>query len=151
MATILDRRCVRCRELVSLGLDAPIAELEAALVRRHLDACPDCRRFADDIRAATALVRAAPLLEPEWSVHLPRRDRRLRRASVAAFAAAAAAAAAAVSAVVVGGLNGNFAVGPSASGQQSITDLNSMRLIRFHELRLPSSASNPPIREIEAD
>lgn len=150
MATILDRRCVRCRELVSLGLDAPIAELEAALVRRHLETCPDCRRFADDVHAATALVRAAPLVEPERSVRLPRRDRRLRRAPVAAFAAAAAAA---VSAVVVGGLHGNFALGPSASasGQQSITDLNSMRLIRFHELRLPSSASNPPIREIEAD
>lgn len=150
MATILDRRCVRCRELVSLGLDTRVAELEAALVRRHLDACPDCRRFAGDIRAATALVRAAALLEPERSVQLPRRDRHLRRVPVAAFAAAAAAA---VSAVVVGGLNGNFALGPSAStaGQQSITDLNSMRLIRFHELRLPSSASNPPIREIEAD
>lgn len=148
MATILDRRCVRCRELVSLDLDAPIAELEAVLVRRHLDACPDCRRFAGDVRAATALVRAAPLLDPERSVQLRGRDRRLRRVPVAAFAAAAAAA---VSAVVVGGLNGNFAVGPSASAQQTITDLNSMRLIRFHELRLPSSASNPPIREIEAD
>ncbi|MGH3049891.1 MAG: zf-HC2 domain-containing protein, partial [Gaiellaceae bacterium] len=42
------RQCRRCRQWVSLHLDAELSELETALMQRHLRSCPGCRSFARD-------------------------------------------------------------------------------------------------------
>jgi len=50
-------QCGRCREWVSLDLDAELSEFEAVVMRRHVRSCADCRSFARELSAATALVR----------------------------------------------------------------------------------------------
>lgn len=64
------RQCGRCREWVSLDLDAELSEFEAVVMRRHVRSCADCRSFARTLGAATALVRDAAPAEPEAAVTL---------------------------------------------------------------------------------
>jgi predicted anti-sigma-YlaC factor YlaD len=84
------RRCDRAREYASLRLDGELSEFERALLDSHLERCPSCRAFADDLVGVTQRLRTAPLVEvPALSVSLPRR----RFATLRAFQASAAAAA----------------------------------------------------------
>lgn len=57
--------CELARERVSLRLDDELSAHEALLLDRHLTGCSGCRRFADGVRASTALLRAAPLEQSE--------------------------------------------------------------------------------------
>lgn len=70
------RQCGRCREWVSLDLDAELSEFEAVVMRRHVRSCADCRSFARELSAATALVRDTAPAEPEAAVTLPPRPGR---------------------------------------------------------------------------
>jgi anti-sigma factor RsiW len=89
-----ERGCGRAREWISLRVDGELSELERLLLRRHLGRCPECREFAENVRAATALVRATPVERPSRSlgpvaapVRAPRRYRLVAAAGLAALAA----------------------------------------------------------------
>lgn len=86
--------CELARERVSLQLDDELPAHEALLLDRHLTGCSSCRRFADSARASTALVRAAPLAQPE--VH-----RSWRRAPSVPLSGRAAAVLASTAAAVL--------------------------------------------------
>jgi anti-sigma factor RsiW len=99
-------RCVRARESVSAQLDGELSELEALRLELHLRRCGACLAWAEEVRAATARVRATALEQPSAPITLPLRAARRR---VPALAGAAAAVAAAAAAIVVGSF------GPPAS------------------------------------
>ena len=83
------RRCDRAREYASLRLDGELSDFERALLDSHLERCPSCRVFADDLAAVTDRLRAAPLEQPGIAVTLPRRRFvALRNVQVSAAAAA---------------------------------------------------------------
>jgi predicted anti-sigma-YlaC factor YlaD len=97
-------RCDRTREAISLRLDGTLSTFEAVLLERHLRRCGECRVFADDVAAHTALLRSALLEEPSRHVALPApRKRPLRRVAGGALTAAVAMAAAAVFSVTPAG------------------------------------------------
>jgi len=84
------RRCDRAREYASLRLDGELSDFERALLDSHLERCPSCRVFADDLVGVTDRLRTAPLEEPAIAITLPRRRLvALRRIQVSAAAAAA--------------------------------------------------------------
>jgi len=145
-------RCERCRELVSLGLDEPLAELPRLLVERHLAACEACRRFAGEVTAATRSLRAAPLLEPArpLTLELPRRlARRFATAAVGAAAAAAAAAFVLAPGALTGGGSSEHAV---SRADVAAVDLASMRLSRRQQLRpVASRLDQLRVRVLEID
>jgi predicted anti-sigma-YlaC factor YlaD len=96
------RRCDRAREYASLRLDGELSDFERALLDSHLERCPSCRAFADDLAGVTQQLRTAPLVSaPDLSITLPsRRFAALRGVQVSA------AAAAVVSVVGIGALFG---------------------------------------------
>jgi predicted anti-sigma-YlaC factor YlaD len=95
------RRCDRAREYASLRLDGELSDFERALLDSHLDGCPSCRAFADDLVGVTERLRAASLEQPSIAVTLPRRRFvALRNVQVGA------AAAVVVSVVGIGSLFG---------------------------------------------
>jgi predicted anti-sigma-YlaC factor YlaD len=84
------RRCDRAREYASLRLDGELSDFERALLDSHLERCPSCRAFADDLAGVTQQLRTAPLVSPpDLSITLPsRRFAALRGVQVGAAAAA---------------------------------------------------------------
>jgi hypothetical protein len=144
------RQCDRCREWVSLDLDAELTEFEAAKMRRHLRSCAGCRAFASDVRAATALLRAA---RPE-ALPVPIVAGRARRRGLQGALVGAAATVAAVAALFGSGLSGDQNNGPivlptAAAGN---VDLNTLRVLRRAELHMPAvSLENVRIRVVELD
>ena len=87
--------CDRARQAVSLRLDSELSELELRLLEAHLERCPACAEFAEDVILATRTLRAAPLESLAHPVELPRRRVAfgVRRATAGVAMAAAAAAA----------------------------------------------------------
>lgn len=88
-------QCERTREWISLELDGMLSSFEAALLRRHLRRCGECRLFAADVRDHTALLRAAPLERPA-AIALPPARTRIGRSVAGVLGASVAAIAAAV-------------------------------------------------------
>jgi anti-sigma factor RsiW len=85
--------CQRVREQVSLQLDDELSQLERRMLAAHLERCPDCHEFAEEIVAFTEELRSAPLevLERPVVVTRPRRLAAVRlQAGVAAALAFAA-------------------------------------------------------------
>ena len=83
--------CERAREWSSLRLDGELPQLQRAMLRKHLAACPGCTEFDSDLAGATVALRTAPLELLERPVAIPRRRRSALRIAPA-FAAAAAVA-----------------------------------------------------------
>jgi hypothetical protein len=85
------RSCDRAREAVSRALDDELSAFEARLLAGHLDACADCREFHQAAAATAKSLRAAPLVQLEHPLTLPRRRvaRPLQGSAAAAVAAAA--------------------------------------------------------------
>ena len=83
--------CERAREWSSLRLDGELPQLQRAMLRKHLAACPGCTEFDSDLAGATLALRTAPLEQLERPVAIPRRRRSALRIAPA-FAAAAAVA-----------------------------------------------------------
>jgi predicted anti-sigma-YlaC factor YlaD len=83
--------CERARAWVSQELDDDLSPLELAALSAHLVGCPDCEAFAQGLRTVTGELRSAPLLVPERTVELPRRDRPGRLVLGGSAAAVAAA------------------------------------------------------------
>ena len=94
--------CDTARARVSLQLDGELSRFEGTLLQRHLGRCAACASFADDVRASTALLRAARLERPP-QLWLTRRTAatRLTVRLAAVTAAAAAAALVAVSSLAL--------------------------------------------------
>ena len=67
------RRCDRAREYASLRLDGELSDFERALLDSHIERCPSCRAFADDLLGLTGQLRSAPMARPELALTLPRR------------------------------------------------------------------------------
>lgn len=137
--------CERSHEWISAELDGQLSELESVLLRRHLDRCPDCRIFAAEARAATALLRSQFLEHPDRRLGLPVRSRHAR---LRALPRAAAVAAAAMAAVTVVTLASTARRGPSTGNQgtPTVSDVEIMRQIRRQELRPHASPANPRLR-----
>jgi predicted anti-sigma-YlaC factor YlaD len=67
--------CAQAREAASARLDGELAELDAARLDAHLDACNDCRALAAGLEAAATLMRGAATEAPARSlILLPRRS-----------------------------------------------------------------------------
>jgi anti-sigma factor RsiW len=143
------RRCDRAREYASLRLDGELSDFERALLDSHLDRCPSCRVFADDLVAVTDRLRTSPLEQPSIAVALPRRrfvaPRRIQ---------VGAAAAAVVSVVGIGSLFGmlqSSATTPAsgvaqlrtvAAEDREFRDLRRAVLTAPHPERLPGGLGN---------
>jgi predicted anti-sigma-YlaC factor YlaD len=85
------RSCDRAREAVSRALDDELSALEARRLAGHLDSCADCREFHEGAAATAKSLRAAPLVQLEQPLTLPRRRVALPLQGSAAAAVAAAA------------------------------------------------------------
>jgi predicted anti-sigma-YlaC factor YlaD len=148
----IGRQCERCREWVSLDLDAELSEFEAAVMHRHLRACPGCRAFAHDVRAATAVVRAARPAELGLRVTLPEHRRRggaLQRVSFGA-AVAAASLAAVFASGVPGDQRSDAVTTVKVAGTAGNVDIANLRMLRAAELHVPRvTLDNKRIRVIE--
>ena len=94
-------RCDPTRNLIALGLDGDLSELERALVSTHLKRCAQCRVFEADVNAFTRMLRETPpeTLDRPVELSLPYR-RRVR--GVARQALQAASGVAAVAAMLIG-------------------------------------------------
>src|SRR5919198_1624017 len=87
-----DAICAQFRESISRRLDSELSQLDEARLDAHLAGCADCRGYAAEVRAVTAMLRAAPVEEPAFAVRLPRNRRipvRMLQAGAAAVAVAA--------------------------------------------------------------
>jgi anti-sigma factor RsiW len=85
--------CTRVREQVSLELDGELSQLEQRMLAGHLERCPRCAAYADDVREVTERIRNAP----HAVMHRPvvvRRRRALTTVRIQAGVAAAFALAA---------------------------------------------------------
>ena len=79
------RRCDRAREYASLRLDGELSDFESALLDSHIERCPSCRAFAEDLVGVTERLRTAPLERPLIVLTLPqRRFAAVRRMQVSA-------------------------------------------------------------------
>jgi predicted anti-sigma-YlaC factor YlaD len=143
------RRCDRAREYASLRLDGELSDFESALLDSHLERCPSCHAFADDLVNLTGRLRTATLERPMIALTLPRR----RFAAVRGFQASAAAAAV-VSVVGIGALfgmlhssattpaRGSAKFGSMASEKREFRDLRRAVLTAPHPERLPGGLGN---------
>jgi anti-sigma factor RsiW len=87
--------CERVRGQISLELDGELSELERRMLDAHLQRCPECRSFADDVVGFTSALREAPLESLEYPV-VVRKPRRVGLGRVRAVGAAAVLAIAAL-------------------------------------------------------
>lgn len=85
-----ETNCARARESVSAQLDNELPESEFDRLEAHLLVCPDCSVWAEQVRDATAQLRATRLEEPVERLVLPRRGRSWRVGSAVALVSAAA-------------------------------------------------------------
>jgi anti-sigma factor RsiW len=115
-----ERGCGRAREWISLRVDGELSELERLLLRRHLGRCPECREFAEGVRAATLLVRATPVVRPSRSLEPDpapvRAPRRFRLAAAAGLAALAAGIGVGVGVLIGSDRNAPLPIAPQAPG-----------------------------------
>lgn len=82
--------CARARESLSAQLDGELPELELDRLETHLRICPACTAWAEQVRDATHLLRAAAPELPEERFVLPRVGRRWAVSASVALASAAA-------------------------------------------------------------
>jgi anti-sigma factor RsiW len=133
--------CHKAKESISLFLDERLGPEEQARLNRHLEDCPDCTSYLEDLRQGLAMLRAEGLERPsdnfEWNLkrkiqravaekEVDRRSARIGRREWGRFAFSAAAA---LLVVVVGGriwlgsLDGASSVTPMAeSGSERTVD-----------------------------
>ena len=108
--------CDRTRNQVSLDLDGELSMLEQVMVSRHLECCPSCRSFSDDVARFTKSLRDAPLERPGRLVFVPRVRRSLVH-DVRTVTVRAGATAAGIAAVLMLALGSNALVGSNSPGR----------------------------------
>jgi predicted anti-sigma-YlaC factor YlaD len=142
------RRCDRAREYASLRLDGELSDFERALLDSHLERCPGCRAFADDLVSVTERLRTAKLERPLIALTLPR-----RRFVAMRNVQVSAAAAAVVSVVGIGALFGMLhssattpsrvaKLGSMAQEKREFRDLRRAVLTAPHPERQPGGLGN---------
>ena len=124
------RRCDRAREYASLRLDGELSDFESALLDSHIERCPSCRAFAEDLVNVTDRLRTAPLERPLIVVTLPQ-----RRFAALRTMQASAAAAAVVSVVGIGALFGMLHSSASTPGQVARLGSMAQEKREFRDLR----------------
>jgi predicted anti-sigma-YlaC factor YlaD len=136
------RRCDRAREYASLRLDGELSDFESALLDSHIERCPSCRAFAEDLVAVTERLRTAPLQRPSIVVALPqRRFAAVRRIQVSA------AAAAVVSVVGIGALFGMLHSSASTPGHVAKLGSMAQEKREFRDLRRAVLTAPHPERQ----
>lgn len=97
---ISGRECARARESVSADLDRELHELGIRRLQAHLRLCADCSAWAEQVGAATATLREAPLeAYTPAAFGRPRRERNWRLGRALAVAPALALVASAFAAM----------------------------------------------------
>jgi ferric-dicitrate binding protein FerR (iron transport regulator) len=114
-----DASCARARSWVSHELDSELSQLERLFLAAHIRRCPECARFAEDVRAFTRVVRATPLEAPTRSFAIP--ERRPTRTRVMARLALATALVALAG--VLGVLAGSNGDGPADQATAPVGDV----------------------------
>jgi predicted anti-sigma-YlaC factor YlaD len=94
--------CARSREWVSLELDGELSMLERRMLDVHLDRCPGCRAFSDQVMGVTSVVRAAEPEVPSRTLHVASRGRPRHLRATGRVMRSAASAAAIACAVAIG-------------------------------------------------
>ena len=136
------RRCDRAREYASLRLDGELSDFESALLDSHIERCPSCRAFAEDLVGVTERLRTAPLERPLIVLTLPqRRFAALRRMQ------ASAAAAAVVSVVGIGALFGMLHSNASTPGHVAKLGSMAQEKREFRDLRRAVLTAPHPERQ----
>ena len=100
---------------LSAGLDHEAGEFELAAADRHLEDCPACRQFAEQVGSTTRDLRARPPLRPSRTL-VPAIDRR-RRPGRWTRVALPAAAAVAISALLGAGVADRLHSYPNPAGK----------------------------------
>lgn len=114
-----DANCARARSWISHEVDGELSQLERLFLAAHLRRCIECSCFAEDVRAFTDLVRAAPLERPQRPLELPaRRPARTRVVVRVALAVALVTVAGALG--VLAGSNGD---GPGRPATRTVGDV----------------------------
>jgi anti-sigma factor RsiW len=96
------RSCDRARAWISFQLDGELAEVERAMLQRHLGQCPGCTSYAAETRAFTEALREAPAVQFTASAVVPTRRNRAPQ-----FRRVLPGAAAAMAMLTVGGTLGH--------------------------------------------
>jgi predicted anti-sigma-YlaC factor YlaD len=136
------RRCDRAREYASLRLDGELSDFESALLDSHIERCPSCRAFAEDLVGVTERLRTARLERPLIVLTLPqRRFAAVRRMQVSA------AAAAVVSVVGIGALLGMQHSNASTPGQVDKLGSMAQEKREFQDLRRAVLTAPHPERQ----
>jgi predicted anti-sigma-YlaC factor YlaD len=136
------RRCDRAREYASLRLDGELSDFESALLDSHIERCPSCRAFSEDLVAVTERLRTAPLQRPSIVVTLPqRRFAAVRRIQLSA------AAAAVVSVVGIGALFGMLHSSASTPGRVAKLGSMAQEKREFRDLRRAVLTAPHPERQ----
>ncbi len=82
--------CDRARAWTSRRSDGELSEFECALLDAHLERCPACATFAEDVGSITSALREAPLVQLSQPIDVAVRRRRSYRLPTTAAASAAA-------------------------------------------------------------
>ena len=130
--------CERTRGWASLALDTELSEFEQTLLAGHVERCPDCAAFVEDLRHFTAELRSAPPVRLAQPVALPVHRRLAFRGGQVAAAAAVLAAAVGLG-TMVSASQPPVVRGPiaSATGNQliALSDMDTETLVRVSRLR----------------
>src|SRR5215212_7719919 len=132
------RRCDRAREYASLRLDGELSDFESTLLDSHIERCPSCRAFAEDLVGVTERLRTAPLERPLIVLTLPQR----RFAALRTMQASAAAAA-----VGIGALFGMLHSSASAPGRVARLGSMAQEKREFRDLRRAVLTAPHPERQ----
>ena len=136
------RRCDGAREYASLRLDGELSDFESALLDSHIERCPTCRAFAEDLVGVTERLRNAPLERPLIVLTLPQ-----RRFAALRTMQASAAAAAVVSVVAIGALFGMLHSNASAPGRVARLGSVAQEKREFRDLRRAVLTAPHPERQ----
>ena len=136
------RRCDRAREYASLRLDGELSDFESTLLDSHIERCPSCRAFAEDLVGVTERLRTAPLERPLIVLTLPQ-----RRFAALRTMQASAAAAAVVSVVGIGALFGMLHSNASAPGRVAKLGSMAQEKREFRDLRRAVLTAPHPERQ----
>ncbi|HKH30739.1 MAG TPA: zf-HC2 domain-containing protein [Gaiellaceae bacterium] len=136
------RRCDRAREYASLRLDGELSDFESALLDSHIERCPSCRAFAEDLVGVTERLRTEPLERPLIVLTLPQ-----RRFAALRTMQASAAAAAVVSVVGIGALFGMLHSNASAPGRVARLGSMAQEKREFRDLRRAILTAPHPERQ----
>ena len=139
-----DRACERAQAWASLDVDGELSQLERGLLAAHLRRCAACAVATTELRAATELVRGAPLEVPTRPLFVPSEPR--ARGLALRLAAAATLAALAAGLGVFAGSLGSDDGAPSAPEQADIALLPSPDAVRDRRgLRPPPRPAQQPL------